>query len=61
MEKPRGGRVRTVRFHPYCVARIVLEDSMHAIEEKCNQQSYPAVNSVRYNDDWPGKVGPLVT
>lgn len=50
-----------MRFHPYCVALIVLEESMHAIEEKCNQQSYPAVNSVRYNDDWPGKVGPLVT
>lgn len=59
MEKPRG--VWTVRFHPYCVALIALEDSRHATWEKCNQPSYPAVNSVRYNDDWPGKVGLLVT
>lgn len=30
------------------------------MEEKDHDQSYPAVNSVSYNNDWPDKTGSLV-
>lgn len=49
----------TWKPHPYGKTFIVMEGDIHFTKGK-NHQSYSAINSMNYNNYWPGKICPLV-
>lgn len=52
--------VLTWKLQASWLAFIVLQGSVFTAKEESNQQGYPDISSANYNNDWPGKICPLV-